>query len=146
MDTNLLTILWSNFCLSGPLVQYCLCLRLLPVISNVLAEIGNHKVYYCHIKSNLLTEELNKLLSGVTIAQGGVLPNIQVVLLPKKKLILFLSFISHISLRLETQISLLLFTCIKHPNINSGKPLRPPPPYTTKLSLSLLSLLPEILI
>ena len=29
-------------------------------------------------------EELNKLLSGVTIAQGGVLPNIQSVLLPKK--------------------------------------------------------------
>uniref|UniRef100_A0A915ML42 Histone H2A n=1 Tax=Meloidogyne javanica TaxID=6303 RepID=A0A915ML42_MELJA len=29
-------------------------------------------------------EELNKLLSGVTIAQGGVLPNIHAVLLPKK--------------------------------------------------------------
>ncbi len=29
-------------------------------------------------------EELNKLMSGVTIAQGGVLPNIQSVLLPKK--------------------------------------------------------------
>ncbi|ODN00489.1 Histone H2A [Orchesella cincta] len=29
-------------------------------------------------------EELNKLLSGVTIAQGGVLPNIQAVLLPRK--------------------------------------------------------------
>jgi len=31
-------------------------------------------------------EELNKLLAGVTIAQGGVLPNIQAVLLPKKSL------------------------------------------------------------
>jgi len=31
-------------------------------------------------------EELNKLLAGVTIAQGGVLPNIQAVLLPKKHL------------------------------------------------------------
>ena len=30
-------------------------------------------------------EELNKLLGGVTIAQGGVLPNIHAVLLPKKK-------------------------------------------------------------
>ncbi len=30
-------------------------------------------------------EELNKLLQGVTIAQGGVLPNIQAVLLPKKQ-------------------------------------------------------------
>jgi len=29
-------------------------------------------------------EELNKLLAGVTIANGGVLPNIQAVLLPKK--------------------------------------------------------------
>ncbi|XP_067883372.1 histone H2A-like [Heterodontus francisci] len=29
-------------------------------------------------------EELNKLLGGETIAQGGVLPNIQAVLLPKK--------------------------------------------------------------
>jgi len=29
-------------------------------------------------------EELNKLLSGVTISQGGVLPNIHSVLLPKK--------------------------------------------------------------
>ena len=29
-------------------------------------------------------EELNQLLAGVTIAQGGVLPNIKAVLLPKK--------------------------------------------------------------
>ncbi|KAL3074859.1 hypothetical protein niasHS_014304 [Heterodera schachtii] len=29
-------------------------------------------------------EELNKLLSGVTISEGGVLPNINPVLLPKK--------------------------------------------------------------
>jgi len=29
-------------------------------------------------------EELGKLLSGVTIAHGGVLPNINHVLLPKK--------------------------------------------------------------
>ncbi|XP_061391542.1 histone H2A-like [Musca vetustissima] len=29
-------------------------------------------------------EEFNKLLSGISIAQGGVMPNIQAVLLPKK--------------------------------------------------------------
>jgi histone H2A len=29
-------------------------------------------------------EELNRLLAGVTIAQGGVLPNINPILLPKK--------------------------------------------------------------
>ena len=32
----------------------------------------------------LVQPELNKLLSGVTIAAGGVLPNINAVLLPKK--------------------------------------------------------------
>jgi len=30
-------------------------------------------------------EELNKLLGGITIASGGVLPNIHAVLLPKKR-------------------------------------------------------------
>ena len=30
-------------------------------------------------------KELNKLLSGVTIAQGGVLPNIQAVCTPPQK-------------------------------------------------------------
>jgi histone H2A len=29
-------------------------------------------------------EELNKLMGGITIAAGGVLPNIHAVLLPKK--------------------------------------------------------------
>lgn len=29
-------------------------------------------------------EELNKILSSVTIGQGGVLPNIQALLFPKK--------------------------------------------------------------
>ncbi|KAL5963348.1 Histone H2A, partial [Taenia solium] len=29
-------------------------------------------------------DKMNKLLGGVTIAQGGVVPNIQAVLLPKK--------------------------------------------------------------
>jgi histone H2A len=40
-----------------------------------------------------IDEELNKLLSRVTIARGGVLPNIQAVFLPKKtennKVVLF---------------------------------------------------------
>ena len=36
---------------------------------------------HCTLRND---EELNKLLAGVTIAQGGVLPNIQAVLLPKK--------------------------------------------------------------
>ncbi len=40
-------------------------------------------------------EELNKLLGGVTIAQGGVLPNIQAVLLPKKTPVFSKATIKH---------------------------------------------------
>ena len=45
------------------------------------------RLVICILSSFVLSrndEELNKLLAGVTIAQGGVLPNIQAVLLPKK--------------------------------------------------------------
>ena len=42
-------------------------------------------LYFRHLQLAVRNdEELNKLLSGVTIAQGGVLPNIQAILLPKK--------------------------------------------------------------
>ncbi|NXK84657.1 H2A2B protein, partial [Amazona guildingii] len=37
-----------------------------------------------HLQLAIRNHELNKLLGGVTITQGGVLPNIQAVLLPKK--------------------------------------------------------------
>ena len=37
-----------------------------------------------HISFCRNDEELNMLLSGVTISQGGVLPNINSVLLPRK--------------------------------------------------------------
>jgi len=36
------------------------------------------------IRITIFNEELGKLFSGVTIARGGVLPNINHVLLPKK--------------------------------------------------------------
>ncbi|EUB54063.1 Histone H2A [Echinococcus granulosus] len=40
-----------------------------------------HRLKHLAIRND---EQLKKLLGGVTIAQGGVLPNIQAVLLPKK--------------------------------------------------------------
>ena len=43
------------------------------------------RIIPCHLQLAVPNDqELNKLLAGVTIAQGGVLPNIQAALLPKK--------------------------------------------------------------
>ena len=52
-------------------------------------QVGNINVLSIVMNGNLQLairndEELNKLLAGVTIAQGGVLPNINAVLLTKK--------------------------------------------------------------
>ena len=50
-------------------------------------QVSDHILYQNRLLNARLCrndEELNKLLAGVTIAQGGVLPNIQAVLLPKK--------------------------------------------------------------
>ncbi|XP_074820991.1 histone H2A type 2-C-like [Natator depressus] len=43
------------------------------------------RIIPCHLQLAIRNDkELNKLLGKVTIAQGGVLPNIQAMLLPKK--------------------------------------------------------------
>jgi histone H2A len=69
---------------------------LVAVLENLAAEVlelaGN--AAHDNSKTSVITrhlqlatrknEELRKVLSGVTIAQGGALPNIQSVLLPKK--------------------------------------------------------------
>ena len=51
------------------------------LLSGKIDDHCNGMSYLCPSRND---EELNKLLAGVTIAQGGVLPNIQAVLLPKK--------------------------------------------------------------
>ena len=52
--------------------------------SSLSGKIDDHCNGMSYLCSSRNDEELNKLLAGVTIAQGGVLPNIQAVLLPKK--------------------------------------------------------------
>nr|CAH7725536.1 unnamed protein product [Callosobruchus chinensis] len=58
-----------------------LAVKVLELASNAARD--NKKTRYLQlvIRSD---EELSKLLPGVTIAQGGVLPNIQAILLNKK--------------------------------------------------------------
>ncbi|KAL7838802.1 hypothetical protein AOLI_G00272060 [Acnodon oligacanthus] len=51
---------------------------------NYAERVGAGAPVYWAVVLEYLTAEINKLLGGVTIAQGGVLPNIQAVLLPHK--------------------------------------------------------------
>ncbi|XP_068115164.1 histone H2A type 2-B-like [Hyperolius riggenbachi] len=54
-------------------------------LAAVLEDNKKTRIIHRHLQLAVRNdEELNKLLGGVTIAQGGVLPNIQAVLLPKK--------------------------------------------------------------
>jgi hypothetical protein len=47
--------------------------------------LSTNNTNYYNTKAIRNDEELSKLLGGVTIASGGVLPNIHSVLLPSKK-------------------------------------------------------------
>ena len=59
--------------------------EILELAGNVARDNKKSRIIPRHLQLAVRNdEELNKLLSGVTIAQGGVLPNIQAVLLPKK--------------------------------------------------------------
>ena len=59
--------------------------EILELASNAARDNKKSRIIPRHLQLAIRNdEELNKLLSGVTIAQGGVLPNIQSILLPKK--------------------------------------------------------------
>ena len=63
-----------------------LCAEILELAGNACRDNKRSRIIPRHVQLAIRNdEELNKLLSGVTIAQGGVLPNIHAVLLPKKK-------------------------------------------------------------
>ena len=59
--------------------------EILELAGNAARDNKKHRIIPRHLQLAARNdEELNKLLSGVTIAQGGVLPSIQTALLPKK--------------------------------------------------------------
>merc|ERR1711871_1440469 len=63
-----------------------LCAEILELAGNAAGDNKKSRIIPRHIQLAVRNdEELNKLLGGITIASGGVLPNIHAVLLPKKK-------------------------------------------------------------
>ncbi|XP_041664849.1 late histone H2A.2.2 [Cheilinus undulatus] len=62
-----------------------LCAEILELAGNASRDNKKGRIAPRHILLAVKNdEELNKLLAGVTISEGGVLPNIQASLLPKK--------------------------------------------------------------
>jgi len=62
-----------------------LCAEILELAGNAARDNKKARIVPRHITLAVKNdEELNKLLGGVTIASGGVLPSIHAVLLPKK--------------------------------------------------------------
>ena len=68
----------------GAVMEY-LTVEILELSGNAARDNKKSRIIPRHLQLAIRNdEELNKLLAGVTITQGGVLPNIQAVLLPKK--------------------------------------------------------------
>ena len=68
----------------GAVLEY-LCAEILELAGNAARDNKKTRIVPRHIQLAVRNdEELNKLLGGVTIAGGGVLPNIHAILLPKK--------------------------------------------------------------
>merc|ERR1711920_49607 len=66
-------------------VMEYLCAEILELAGNAARDNKKSRIVPRHIQLAVRNdEELNKLLGKVTIANGGVLPNIHQVLLPKK--------------------------------------------------------------
>ena len=62
-----------------------LCAEILELAGNAARDNKKSRIIPRHIQLAVRNdEELNKLMGGVTIAAGGVLPNIHAVLLPSK--------------------------------------------------------------
>ena len=62
-----------------------LCAEILELAGNAARDNKKSRIVPRHITLAVRNdEELNKFLGGVTVAAGGVLPNIHSVLLPKK--------------------------------------------------------------
>jgi histone H2A len=65
-------------------VMEYLCAEVLELAGNASRDNKKSRISPRHLQLAVRNdEELNKLLHRVTISQGGVLPNIQAVLLPK---------------------------------------------------------------
>ncbi|XDV14376.1 hypothetical protein PO909_014645 [Leuciscus waleckii] len=65
-------------------IEY-LCAEVLELAGNACRDNKKLRIAPRHIQLAVRNdEELNALLGGVTISEGGVLPNIQALLLPKK--------------------------------------------------------------
>eukprot|EP00923_Selenidium_pygospionis_P035463 GHVN01061886.1.p2 GENE.GHVN01061886.1~~GHVN01061886.1.p2 ORF type:complete len:139 (-),score=24.59 GHVN01061886.1:956-1372(-) len=63
-----------------------LCAELLELAGNAAKDVGKGRIMPRHIQLAVRSdEELNKFLGGITIASGGVMPNIHEVLMPKTK-------------------------------------------------------------